>query len=77
MTVALSSMRDDHVLTFRSIESEIVAFDPVVYCVDVILQYSVILRTDNFPIKLLTYHRHKVPVGYHQREELLSHHQYR
>ena len=51
MTVALSSTRDDHVLAFRSIESQIVAFDPVVYCVDVILQYSVILRTDNFPIQ--------------------------
>ena len=31
MTVVLSSTRDDHVLTFRNIESEIVAFDPVVY----------------------------------------------
>ena len=51
MTVALFSTKDDHVLTFRSIESEIVAFDPVVYCVDVILQYSVILRTDDFPIE--------------------------
>ena len=45
MAVALSSTRDDHVLAFRSIESQIVAFDPVVYCVDFILQYSVILRT--------------------------------
>ena len=43
MTVALSSTRDDHVLTFRSIESQIVAFD---YGVDVILQYSVILMED-------------------------------
>ena len=60
MTVALSSMRDDHVLTFRSIESEIVAFDPVIDCVDVILQSNVILRTVNFPIELLTYRRHKV-----------------
>ena len=45
MTVALSSTRDDHVLTFRSIESEIVAFDPVIDCVDVILQNNVIFRT--------------------------------
>ena len=35
MTVALFSTRDDHEFTFRS---EIVAFDPVVDCVDVILQ---------------------------------------
>ena len=44
MTVALSSLRDDHVLTFRSIESEIVAFDPVIDSVDVILQNSVFQR---------------------------------
>ena len=42
MTVALSSTRDDHVLAFRSIESQIVAFD---YGVDV-MQYSVILMED-------------------------------
>ena len=60
MTVPLSSTRDDHVLTFRSIESEIVAFDPVVDFVDVILQNNVILRTVNSPIELLTYRCHKV-----------------
>ena len=37
MTVALSPTRDDHVLTFRSIESEIVTFGPVIDCVDVTL----------------------------------------
>ena len=51
MIVASSSTRDDHVLTFRNIESEIVAFHPVIDCVDVVLQYNVIPRTVNFPIK--------------------------
>ena len=38
-------------LHIEALKSEIVAFDPVVYGVDVILQYSVILRTDDFPIE--------------------------